>query len=87
MKPEEITAFAREYAEETHHRNTVAVDFAIETIRFMLRRYCLVEKEAVREALWRLTDKFLEDNDHKAFGAASAAIESLFPEIAKEVEP
>lgn len=86
MTDTEITALAREYAEETHHGNTVAVDFAIETIRFMLRRYCLVEKEAVREALWRLTDKFLEDNDHKAFGAASAAIESLFPEIAKEVE-
>lgn len=67
MTDTEITALAREYAEETHHGNTVAVDFAIETIRFMLRRYCLVEKDAVREALWRLTDKFLEDNDHKAF--------------------
>lgn len=89
MTDTEITALAREYAEETvsHTRlSTTIADDTEDVIRFMLRRYCLVEKDTVREALWKLTDKFLEDNDHKAFGAASAAIESLFPDLGKEVE-
>lgn len=100
MNDEQITALAREYAEEILNDESYLVlptnllnnlhqktaEYAEHLIRFLLRRYCIVEKDTVRETLYKLTDKFLEDNDHKAFGAASAAIESLFPEIAKEVD-
>lgn len=61
-------------------------------IRFLLRRYCLVEKEAVRKEY----DRALETNQNGieasshvlcAIGCARRALlESLFPEIAKEVE-
>lgn len=89
MKELEITALAREYAEFTDmspvdKKNISAICECF--LKYTLRRYCLVEKDTVREALYKLTDKFLEDNNHKAFGVASVAIESLFPEIAKEVE-
>ena len=89
MSKEQITALAREYAEftdtsdvEKKHISAICENF----LKYTLRRFCLVEKDTVREALYKLTDKFLEDNNHKAFGVASVAIESLFPEIAKEVE-
>jgi hypothetical protein len=55
-------------------------------VRFLLRRFCLVEKETVRKAFWQLTDKLLSDGDNKSFGAAYVVLQSLFPEIAKEVE-
>lgn len=92
----EITALVREFAEEeyktlnlpTDHTEVSAyryMDFA----RFLLRRFYLVEKEAVRkeydlaEKLWiksacAITEEF-------NMGRMNA-IESLFPEIAKEVE-
>lgn len=97
MSEEEITALAREYAEECaeevgvmfNPQNWACSKCEIEAkavIIWLLRRFCLVEKDKVREAFWRLTDKFLTDNDTKSFGAASVVLESLFPEIAKEVE-
>ena len=53
----QITALAREYAEEIYpylsdkiiSRRTQEIKDAERVIRFLLRRYCLVEKEAVRK--------------------------------------
>lgn len=93
MEENKITALAREYAEwicpykdKSANLSILDIRAAERLINFLLRRYCLVEKDKVREAFWRLTDKFLTDNDAKSFGAASVVLESFFPEIAKEVE-
>lgn len=95
MKESEITALAREYAEEeyktlnlpTDHTEVSAYrykDFA----RFLLRRYCLVEKSKLKtkhkEALAALESN---DNEDVKWGTYRLSLlESLFPEIAKEVE-
>lgn len=57
MDNNQITALAREYAEEIYpylsdkiiSRRTQEIKDAERVIRFLLRRYCLVEKEAVRK--------------------------------------
>ena len=61
-------------------------------IRFLFRRYYMVEKEAVRKEYGRALEtnqKGIEASSHVlcAIGCAQRALlESLFPEIAKEVE-
>lgn len=95
MTDEAITALAREYAEEeyktlnlpTDHTEVSAyryMDFA----RFLLRRYCLVEKSKLktkhREALAALESN---DNEDVKWGTYRLSLlKSLFPEIGKEVE-
>lgn len=106
MTSEEIAALAREYAEEivqdtdsypelpisllNEMRKEVAEDFE-EKIRFLFRRYCLVEKSKVNteyknvaEAVdakrkWNLT--LSEDKLAKA-----DLLFDLFPDLRKEVE-
>lgn len=106
MTPEEITALARELAndlynddraynsilwwcEEPKERKAKELEH---TLRFLLRRFCLVEKDKLQEAY--LEAKITTKEGYKtksgcmiAVGEASKALlESLFPEIAKEVE-
>lgn len=106
MTPEQITQIAREYAEEIFKNDESNPDLSIcllndikfeaaadfeEKLRFLHRRFCLVEKsiildeykdavENIEEATAREGFINLEDKGKKDF------IESLFPEIAKEVE-
>ena len=97
MTDNEITALAREYAEEIYPNlsdkiislRTQEIKNAERLIRFLLRRYCLVEKEAVRKEyeMAREIWKRVVPIDAKAFNEGRmSAIESLFPEIAKEVK-
>lgn len=86
MTQEQITALACEYAEETHHGNTVAVDEAISTIRFLLRRFCLVEKSKIKETWKVITNVYLAHRHITYDGARYLFDEVLFPEIGKEVE-
>lgn len=83
MNDDQITALAREYAEKIHCGNTVAVDFAIETICFLLRRFCLVEKEKLKAIRFR---KVYSAEDVRSKFTEECLIDALFPEIAKEVE-
>lgn len=100
MKEEAVTTLAREYAEESAYevgakfdpQDFACTNCAIEAknvIKFLLRRYCLVEKEAVRkeydlaEKLWMKSACTLTEEFNRG---RMNAIESLFPEIAKEVE-
>lgn len=119
MKEDQIAALAREYAEEATKAdasdpNLSATDlngikhdvaeYAEEVIRFLLRRYCLVEKETVNKKYKSVKDT-PDDCNYEEHGATWDAIpylsrfydegydcgqknllESLFPEIAKEVE-
>lgn len=115
MTDTEISAVAREYAEEIAQE--VAVKFnpkdwacshceieAQAVIKFLLRHYCLVEKEAVRKE-YESVKNTPEECNYEELGATwdewpylsrfydegyklgqKDTIESLFPEIAKEVE-
>lgn len=113
MNEQEITALAREYAEEATKADASdpnlsntdlngikhdVAEYAEEVIRFLLRRYCLVEKSKATD-LCRLT---LEHGDSVDYGLIDGltdyvcevfpeqyrqvAEELSNPEIAKEVE-
>lgn len=95
MNDDQITALAREYAEQTDgspadiaYRKAIAEN----TLRFLLRRFCLVEKKQVIEEY--KSAKHDSKMAHRerlytmlaAASARKALLESLFPEIGKEVE-
>lgn len=104
---DQITALAREYAELTDGSPAdIAYITAIaeNTIRFLLRRFYLVEKEAVRKEYESVKDT-PDDCNYEEHGATwdetpylsrfydegydcgqKNLLESLFPEIGKEVE-
>lgn len=105
MNDDQITALAREYAEEIFKNDESNPDLSIcllndikfeaaadfeETLRFLLRRFCLVEKSKVEETYYEATMDCgnidpcsdLWEVRH----AEKCLLESLFPEIGKEVE-
>lgn len=96
MTNTEITALACEYADETPKIAELKVPYIREYektcedfLRFLLRRYCLVEKSKLktkhREALAALESN---DNEDVKWGTYRLSLlKSLFPEIAKEAEP
>ena len=107
MKPEEITSLAREYAEEIRadilpffprplpESMEVLVradqEKADRFLRFLLRRFCLVEKEAVRKEYQDSYKNYKTAGNARPlsqqhFRGRCFALESLFPEIVKEVE-
>lgn len=97
MDNDQITALAREYAEDLTRRIhkmdgelpncllkealSVAKGDAEDVIRFLLRRYCLVEKSKLEEL-----DIAFRAKHYGIVVLNQGDIESLFPEIAKEVE-
>lgn len=90
MNEEQITAIAREYAEFAGYGSNIDALVGIENgFGWLSQRYCLVEKEAVRkeydlaEKLWMKSACTLTEEFNRG---RMNAIESLFPEIAKEVE-
>lgn len=97
MNNDQITALAREYAEEirpykdkTAPLSILDIREAERLIRFLLRRYYLVEKSKAREA-YKDAQKD-QHNSERDFALTlagrnrSAVLIDLFPEIAKEVE-
>jgi hypothetical protein len=95
MDNKAITALAREYAEFTNlsevdkkYISAICENF----LKYTLRRYCLVEKEAVRkEYIEARRDSKMAHRERlytmlAVASARKALLESLFPEIAKEVE-
>lgn len=83
MIDNQITALAREYAEENvsmRHTTAIVADEAEAVIRFLLRRYALVEKRKLDELDIAFRAK------HYAFIVLKQEdVESLFPEIGEEV--
>lgn len=95
MNDKTITALAREYAESTDMSPVVKkyISAICECfLKYTLRRYYMVEKDAVRKEYGFALDtnqRGIEASSHVlcAIGCAQRALlESLFPEIAKEVE-
>lgn len=100
MNESEITALTREYAEENVKQpedmsNSLHNEYlklfaheAEELIRFLLRRYCLVDKSKVKN----IHNGILVQLDPKNFGYSPYnqgrmdVIKSLFPDLGKEVE-
>ena len=111
-----LTALAREYAEEIYPHEegedlgqmeflrSSAVKHIEASLKMLSRRYCLVEKEAVRKE-YESVKNTPEECNYEELGATwdewpylsrfydegyklgqKDTIESLFPEIAKEVE-
>lgn len=118
MTPEEITALAREYAEEKAQSDREQgfpesfIKDMLEynekefksVLEFLLRRFCLVEKEAVRKEYESVKDT-PEECNYEELGATwdewpylsrfydegyklgkKYTVESLFPDLGKEVE-
>ncbi len=91
MTQEEITAIAREYAEERASMMQGSLTTKIQAelvIRFLLRRYALVEKSKV-ETKYKESLAALESNNHEdiKWGIYRLSLlDHLFPEIAKEVK-
>ena len=94
MTPEAITALAREYAEETYPNlsdkiislRTLEIKNAERLIRFLLRRFCLVEKSKVKSRMESAYEAKRKERNG-CFGIVRwQELNYLFPEIAKEVE-
>lgn len=97
MTDHEITALACEYAEEIYPNlsdkiislRTQEIKNAERLIRFLLRRYALVEKADVEAKYKEAKERYLnpdEEVEKTMYGGRMSLLEYLFPEIAKEVE-
>lgn len=102
MTPEQITAIAREYAEEMAKGSpseelsnclknsmlTMNTEYVAEIFRWLLLRYCLVEKAKVIEK-FKITERRIQSGSSSIRERGileKERLKSLFPEIAKEVE-
>lgn len=95
MTPDQITALAREYAAFTDmspvdKKNISAICECF--LKYTLRRYALVEIEAVREEYEDSYRQYLAAGNARPlrkqyFFGRCFALERLFPDLGKEVEP
>lgn len=93
---DQITALAREYAEETGETSPTTLDIKQRNmerhLEWLSQRYCLVEKSKVEEEYKRAIETNQRGEETGAhnlctFGSSRRVLlESLFPEIAKVVE-
>lgn len=102
MDTDQITALAREYAEECakgfapadmpnclkNEATGILVCNAEDMLKWLLHRYCLVEKERVKEIIKSADNLILaRDTTKQNIGIGmKGAIRNIFPEIAREVE-
>lgn len=86
MKESEITALAREYAEEVYDRSAEFIDEVEQVIDWLLHRYCLVDKSVIKETWKEITNVYLAHQHITYDGARHLFNEVLFPDLGKEVE-
>lgn len=90
MNDKAITALAREYAEKEGWNLSIIQDDAEEFLRWLCRRFYLVEKSKLREAYKKAQkDQHNSEGDFALTLAGrnrSAVLIDLFPELGKEVE-
>ena len=87
MKPEQITALAREYAEFTDmspvdKKNISAICECF--LKFVLRRYCLVEKSKAAD-LCRLTLEHSDSVDYGLIDGLTDIVCEIFHEIYHQI--
>lgn len=84
---DQITALAREYAEELSPDNKINREMIeLDCLGFLdrvLNSYCLVEKSKLKAIRFR---KVYSADDVRSKFTEECLIDALFPEIAKEVE-
>ncbi len=99
MTPNQLTALAREYAREECNKSTLPdkkqlhedklIEF-YDVYGFLLRRFCIVEKERVKdeyhEAKFACGTVDPCSETWAAYHGQKSVLKRLFPEIAKEVE-
>lgn len=102
MNEDQITALAREYAEEYTKKKYPNVPGYVrerivegrlehmeDFIPWLLRRYCLVEKKDVEAKYQEAKERYFNPDDEiekTMYGGRMSMLEYLFPEITKEVE-
>lgn len=98
MTPEQITALAREYAEEMcgkEHESPMYFGIAKsemeEKLRWLLRRYCLVDKSKAKQFFQSRQNILANQDKYDRYIVDEASAEKrlmlcLFPNLAKEVE-
>lgn len=103
MNKDKIASLAREYAEE-EVKDTAVEDLPDgfkenviqrnanhfeKHLRWLLRRFCLVEKEALEKFYQEAKERYFSPDDEvekTMYGGRMSMLEYLFPEIGKEVE-
>lgn len=85
MTDDQITALVREYAKEVHNFDYFFENENKRFLTWLTRRYCLVEKDKVREVYAERTFRYDPDRDLASI-VVEHVLNRLFPEIAKEVE-
>lgn len=98
MNDDQITVLAREYAEwicpykdKSANLSILDIREAERLINFLLRRFCLVEKDVVKNFYQSRKDFLAHKNEYDRDIVNDISIEvkllsCMFPEIAKEVE-
>lgn len=86
MTDTEITALAREYAEEIYRGSAEFIDEVEQVICWLSQRFCLVDKSVIKETWKEIANVHLAHQHITYDGARYLFNEVLFPEIAKEVE-
>lgn len=96
MTDTEITSLAREYAEgvykdiEDERIRKPMVDSLVkgteDSFRFLFRRYCLVEKNVIKETWEAIANLYLAEKHIDYNGARYLFNEVLFPDLGKELE-
>lgn len=107
MELNQITALAREYAEEATKADASdpnlsdsdingikrdVAEWAEEILRFLLRTHCIVSKEKVNEAYQKALNQIAGGRGYdipriESYGTGKRKLlESLFPDLGKEVE-
>ena len=81
MNDNQITALAREYAEADGYGLQIIQDDTEMFLRWLSRRFCLVEKSKLDELEIARRAK-----ENGAVWLTPAEVRNLFPEIGKEVE-
>lgn len=92
MTNDQITAIAREYAEADGYGLQIIQDDTEMFLRWLSRRFCLVEKSRIQEEYQKAQAQIKYGKELGIHGlvtcggAKEILLESLFPEIGKEVE-
>ena len=86
MKESEITALAREYAEDIYSGGAEFIDEVEQVICWLSQRFCLVDKSVIKETWKETTNVYLAHQHITYDGARYLFNEVLFPDLGKEVE-
>lgn len=90
MIESEITALAREYAEEIYRGSAEFIDEVEQVICWLSQRFCLVEKSKIQEEYHEAnicrTHFERYGAQWGALTAKMAILERFFPDLGKEVE-